>query len=593
MIVRAACIAVLVLCVRAPVGRSCPLSDLDAKAEEVFTNNETQTSVSAESYGVLLDAGSSSTKLKIYKWKKPNSTSSVPNVTLVPLERPQRKFKPGLADIEWGVVGVQTYLLNILQIAQGIVPADQHAETPVFVLATAGFRLLGVDGAREGMENVEEILLNKTLHPFRYTEGSASVLSGEEEGAYAWIAANYLLGFFHDNKPDEESVGVLEMGGGSTQIAFIPRDPLMAEEFQVIMAGRSYSLYVQSYLQFGLNAIRKRLEHKLVSLESCALETADQPCMLDGDSKNITACGNLTIQLQGTGNPAGCQKLYDDLVATAPPQKCYLEPCAIGSVFQPSVKGINFYAISSFVYSLKAAGAVREDETLDLDILWSKAEEYCLQDISKISSGDRGFASANCMEAIYTNELLTKPYGFEKSTRRIKVTSKINGNDIEWALGAMLEFLSLTFTGDPSHLSLTRKLQCKVYGSKERARSGENDEKDTDFENEDDHYIDYGDDNNDDGDNDDDGDDDDVMMIRMMKMMMMMMMKKLSSQAWALLTLKQGYLRRSSVAALIIEALTCAPGGTCRQTREDELWDRNAVARPVVVQPPQGRGGVL
>ena len=49
------------------------------------------------------------------------------------------------------------------------------------------------------------------------------------------------------------------------------------------------------------------------------------------------------------------------------------------------------------------------------------------------------------------------------------------------------------------------RLQCKVYGSKERARSGENDEKDTDFEDEDDHYI--------------DNDDDDVMMIRMMKMM--------------------------------------------------------------------------
>ena len=86
------------------------------------------------------------------------------------------------------------------------------------------------------------------------------------------------------------------------------------------------------------------------------------------------------------------------------------------------------------------------------------------------------------------------------------------------------------------------RLQCKVYGSKERARSGENDEKDTDFEDEDDHYIDYGDDHDDDGDNDDDGDGDDVMMImmmiRMMKMMMMMMMmKKLSSQAWALLTL--------------------------------------------------------
>ena len=84
-----------------------------------------------------------------------------------------------------------------------------------------------------------------------------------------------------------------------------------------------------------------------------------------------------------------------------------------------------------------------------------------------------------------------------------------------------------------------RGLQCKVYGSKERARSGENDEKDTDFEDEDDHYIHYGDDNDDDGDNDDDDVMMIMMMIRMMKMMMMMMMvmKKLSSQAWALLTL--------------------------------------------------------
>ena len=64
------------------------------------------------------------------------------------------------------------------------------------------------------------------------------------------------------------------------------------------------------------------------------------------------------------------------------------------------------------------------------------------------------------------------------------------------------------------------RLQCKVYGSKERARSGENDEKDTDFEDEDDHYIDYDDDYDDDGDNDDDGDADDVMMIMMMIRMM-------------------------------------------------------------------------
>ena len=58
------------------------------------------------------------------------------------------------------------------------------------------------------------------------------------------------------------------------------------------------------------------------------------------------------------------------------------------------------------------------------------------------------------------------------------------------------------------------RLQCKVYGSKERARSGENDEKNTDFEDEDDHYIDYGDDNDDDdGDDDNDDEDDDEKTV--------------------------------------------------------------------------------
>ena len=75
-----------------------------------------------------------------------------------------------------------------------------------------------------------------------------------------------------------------------------------------------------------------------------------------------------------------------------------------------------------------------------------------------------------------------------------------------------LQYLKPTFAYSQLTFLVLRylsRLQCKVYGSKERARSGENDEKDTDFEDEDDHYIDYGDDNDDDGDNGDDDDDND------------------------------------------------------------------------------------
>ena len=50
-----------------------------------------------------------------------------------------------------------------------------------------------------------------------------------------------------------------------------------------------------------------------------------------------------------------------------------------GSVFQPSVRGIDFYAISAYVYALKAAHATRADTSLDLEILWDKVKDYCQQ----------------------------------------------------------------------------------------------------------------------------------------------------------------------------------------------------------------------
>ena len=86
-----------------------------------------------------------------------------------------------------------------------------------------------------------------------------------------------------------------------------------------------------------------------------------------------------------------------------------------------------------------------------------------------------------------------------------------------------MQCLKPTFVYSQLSFSVLRylsRLQCKVYGSKERARSGEDGDKDTDYEDEDDHYIGYGDENNDgdgddeeeddDGDNDDDDDDDDI-----------------------------------------------------------------------------------
>ena len=82
---------------------------------------------------------------------------------------------------------------------------------------------------------------------------------GSDEGAFAWLTLNYLLGYL--GKAEEETMAAIDMGGGSVQQAFAlkPEDARSAPDgylTQLSGGGRTYSVYVHSYLGFGLMAGR-------------------------------------------------------------------------------------------------------------------------------------------------------------------------------------------------------------------------------------------------------------------------------------------------------------------------------------------------
>ncbi|MEQ2169344.1 Ectonucleoside triphosphate diphosphohydrolase 6, partial [Goodea atripinnis] len=58
--------------------------------------------------------------------------------------------------------------------------------------------------------------------PFLSREDSVSIMDGTDEGISAWITINFLTGGLHSS--DSPTVGMLDLGGGSTQITFSPRD---------------------------------------------------------------------------------------------------------------------------------------------------------------------------------------------------------------------------------------------------------------------------------------------------------------------------------------------------------------------------------
>ncbi|XP_059176421.1 ectonucleoside triphosphate diphosphohydrolase 1-like [Physella acuta] len=406
------------------------------------------TSVADVRYGVLLDAGSSSTKLKVYSWVLPSGKSGLPKIDLVNGKR--STFPPGLDDFKRNVTAIHGYMEQILSSAVSRVPPHLIADTPIFLMATAGLRYMTAEDANDLLQTTRSVLANSTLNPFLYDPSRISLLSGEEEGVFSWIAANYISGFFSAHAPNK-SVGVLEMGGGSTQITFLPNGPLFSEEYQVTVAGKRYQLYVQSYLQYGSNGMKIKVADHLVA-KSPGQKEIKNPCMLKGDHAVINLDGR-RINQTGTSGPLDCLEILREILKPYTGNKCQPKPCAIGSVYQPSVEDIQFLATQVFQHAPNDLKAVGDNRLLNISHLEEMAIGHCNKSMQDISADKSRYASENCLMGLYIPTLLTTSYGFRRNTSNIRFAPK--SSNIDWALGAMLVELSTTFSQDKSQYMVT------------------------------------------------------------------------------------------------------------------------------------------
>ena len=71
------------------------------------------------------------------------------------------------------------------------VPEFQHSSTPLRLLATAGLRLLAQDRREAILEECRKIM---AASGFEFRPAWASVITGDMEGMYAWVGANYITG---------------------------------------------------------------------------------------------------------------------------------------------------------------------------------------------------------------------------------------------------------------------------------------------------------------------------------------------------------------------------------------------------------------
>ncbi|XP_075999653.1 ectonucleoside triphosphate diphosphohydrolase 1 isoform X1 [Genypterus blacodes] len=400
-------------------------------------------------YGIVLDAGSSHTALYIYQWpaEKDNNTGRVKQINACKVKG------PGISSYSSSPVKAGESLKVCMQEAEQLVPSTRHRETPLYLGATAGMRLLNIENSAASNRVFQAVTEALQRFPFSY-EG-ARILSGQEEGAFGWVTVNYL-----DDRLMQglETTGALDLGGASTQISFVSdtydgsESPSNSVNFRLY--GNDYNLYTHSFLCYGKDqALRMTLAYQTRSGPSTITDPCfnpgyndtktysvvyDSPCV--SDRRPIRAPASFTHI--GQGNFQKCQEAVRNVFNVT---HCKYSRCSFNGVFQPLVQG-PFGAFSAYYFVMNFLNLT--DTSIPLDTVKERISSYCATPWMQIKQQHPDikvkYLAEYCFSATYIITLLTEGYNFtSESYSNLKFIKKIKGSDAGWTLGYMLNLTNM------------------------------------------------------------------------------------------------------------------------------------------------------
>nr|XP_035930979.1 ectonucleoside triphosphate diphosphohydrolase 4 isoform X6 [Halichoerus grypus] len=399
------------------------------------------------------------------------------------------KIKPGISEFATSPEKVSDYISPLLNFAAEHVPRAKHKETPLYILCTAGMRILPESQQKAILE---DLLTDIPVHfDFLFSDSHAEVISGKQEGVYAWIGINFVLGRFEHIEDDEDAVvevnipgsesreailrkrtaGILDMGGVSTQIAYeVPKTVSFASSQQeevaknllaefnlgcdVHQTEHVYRVYVATFLGFGGNAARQRYEDRIFASTVQKNRLLGKQTGLAPDTPYLDPCLPLdikdeiqqngqTMYLRGTGDFDLCRETIQPFM-----NKTNETQTSLNGIYQPPIHFQNseFYGFSEFYYCTE--DVLRMGGDYNAATFTKAAKDYCATKWSILRERfDRGLYASHadlhrlkyqCFKSAWMFEVFHRGFSFPVNYKNLKTALQVYDKEVQWTLGAIL-----------------------------------------------------------------------------------------------------------------------------------------------------------
>ncbi|GAX84844.1 hypothetical protein CEUSTIGMA_g12265.t1 [Chlamydomonas eustigma] len=396
-------------------------------------------------FAVVFDAGSTGSRVHIFKFTKSKNDLKLISDTF-------EQLKPGLSSYPDDPTAAALSLKPLMLKALETVPKHLQSSTPISLKATAGLRLLPGDKADKILEAVKSYLKDQ---PFSLADDAVSVLGGQDEGGFAWLTLNYLLGKL-GGKP-EDTVAAIDLGGGSVQEAFAVTETQAAQApkgytMKLKGGGKDYNVYVHSYLGYGLMAGRAKVIEAFKKKEGhpCFVNNYSGAYKYAGKDYNVEAAA---LQFEACSS-TGTEALDTKAECGAVKDQCSFNGAWRGDA--AAAQSRSYYISSYFWDRARDTGIIANPKatsfTTKVQDFSTHAQKACSSEMSTLSHVTKTYPDIQadaapylCLDLTYLKVLLEA--GFKlPPTAQVTLVKQVDydGQKIEaaWPLGAAINDLA-------------------------------------------------------------------------------------------------------------------------------------------------------